>query len=104
MKLKNRFKDEDKIRYWVDHPYCVICKSNQGCALHHIDSTVSASIYNSVMLCDRHHREADTHNTDSPLSREYRAKLRNISYEIIEKVGRIRTKEDEDYLSKYKTS
>lgn len=104
MKLKNRFNEADKIRYWVDHQYCAICKSNQNCSLHHIDGTVSASIYNSVMLCYRHHKEADAHNTNSELSRDFRDKLRNYSYNLIERQGKVKTKEDEDYLSHYKTS
>lgn len=101
MKLKNRFKDEDKLRYWVDHQFCSICGSNQNCSLHHIDSTVSASIYNSSMLCHIHHMQADTHNTDSPQSEEYRRKLRDYTFRRIEREGKTRTEEDKLYLEKY---
>ena len=80
MKLSNRFKPEDKLRVWLDHPYCVLCSSNQGCALHHIDGTSSGSIYNGIMLCDKCHKIADAHNTNSPLSKEYRDNLRQIAY------------------------
>lgn len=62
MKLANRFSEEDKIRVWVDHPFCAICYSNQNCSLHHIKSTESDSILNSIMLCFEHHKYADGHN------------------------------------------
>jgi len=62
MILKNRFSEEDKIRYWIDHPYCSICLSNQNCSLHHIDGTTTDSIYSSIMLCHECHAEADGHN------------------------------------------
>ena len=107
MKLKNRFKNEDKIRYWIDHPYChkpgeiTICGSNQGCSLHHIDGTSSGSIFNSIMLCDRHHRIADGHNTDSPSSEAYREELRSYTYARIMGIGKKLTQIDKDYLEKH---
>ena len=101
MKLANRFNEEDKIRYWVDHQYCAICKSNQNCSLHHICGTESASIYNSIMLCYRHHREADSHNTNSPLSLAFRKNLLNYTFRRVDKEGKVRTVEDEGFLKKY---
>lgn len=101
MKLKNDFKQEDKIRYWVDHPYCAVCGYNQGCALHHIDGRVSSSIFNGIMLCSTCHLEADTHNTDSPLSQKYRAKLRNITHKHLLDQDVIINKNDEEYLSRF---
>lgn len=104
MKLRNRFREEDKIRVWVDHPYCVICGSNQNCSLHHIDGckkSMHASIYNSVMLCHRHHKEADTHNTESPASQEYRQKLRDHTREHIEKQYYTNRPVDEEYNNYY---
>ena len=104
MKLKNRFSDADKIRIWVDHQFCAVCKSNQNCSLHHIDGTVSSSIYNSVMLCHLHHKEADTHNTQSVLSQEFRATLREYTFKHIQKQGYTNTPNDEQYLIKYRTN
>lgn len=105
MKLKNRFKEEDKIRYWVDAPYChfkegaLLCMSNQGCSLHHIDGTSSSSIFNSIMLCDHHHKLADTHNTNSPQSAAFRERLRSYTYARIMEIGKTLTPVDKDYLS-----
>lgn len=62
MKLQNRFKDEDKIRVWVDHQFCALCGLNQNCSLHHILGTESNSILNSIMLCYECHKKADGHN------------------------------------------
>jgi 5-enolpyruvylshikimate-3-phosphate synthase len=97
MKLANRFKEEDKIRVWVDHQFCVLCGSNQNCSLHHIDGTTSSSIYNSAMLCYNCHKKADTHNTQSPLSKAFRGKLRNITYNLVKKSGHIDNQNDKDY-------
>ena len=107
MKLRNRFKNEDKIRVWSQHQYCALCRSNRNCSLHHIDGckqSYHASIYNSIMLCDNHHREADSHNTDSPLSVEYRKKLREYTYNLIQKEGYINKPIDEEYLAKHRTN
>lgn len=101
MKLKNRFDNADKMRIWSDHQYCAICKSNQNCSLHHIDGTSSSSIYNSVMLCHNHHKEADGHNTDSLLSKEFRKGLRQYTFNLIAKQGYTNTKNDEIYLITY---
>lgn len=62
MLLKNRFKEEDWHRVWEDHKFCAECGSNQNCSLHHIKSTESDSILNSIMLCHEHHKIADGHN------------------------------------------
>lgn len=104
MKLANRFSDDDKLRYWVDHPYCALCMSNQGCSLHHIDGCkkpMHSSIYNSIMLCHTHHKEADGHNTDSPKSEAYRARLRGYTFKHIEKNGGSHKECDEHYLNHY---
>lgn len=97
MKLANRFKEEDKLRVWLDHPYCALCGSNQGCALHHIDGTKSSSIYNGIMLCHDCHKKADSHNTQSPLSTAYRTKLRAIAYNRVKKSNHIDNQNDKDY-------
>ena len=99
MHLKNRFKDVDKMRVWLDHQYCALCSSNQGCSLHHIDGTKSSSIYNGIMLCHSCHRIADSHNTNSPLSTAYRNKLRAIAYTMVEKSGHVRNDNDKNYLA-----
>jgi hypothetical protein len=80
MRLANRFKEEDKISVWLYHPYCAICNSNQGCALHHIDGTVTDSILSSIMLCDVCHIEADAHNVSDE---EYKINLMTYSLPII---------------------
>ena len=103
MKLSNRFDEADKIRVWADAPYCVLCRSNQGCSLHHIKGCKKdcyRSIYNSVMLCHDHHKEADGHNTDSEVSREYQAMLlRATAQRILEAGYDTKTKYDEEFLS-----
>lgn len=105
MILKNRFKEVDKIRYWIDEPFChwqeELCCSNQGCALHHIDGTSSSSIFNSIMLCDKHHKIADTHNTNSPSSAEFRKILRDYTYARVMRIGKILTKDDIEYLTRF---
>ena len=104
MKLSNRFTQEDKMRVWLDHPYCALCSSNQGCALHHIDGTSSGSIYNGIMLCHTCHKVADTHNTNSPLSAEYRDKLRLIAYNRVTDSGYNNRAADDEYNALHKTS
>lgn len=59
------------------------------------------SPYNSIPLCYTHHKEADSHNTDSPQSAEYRKRLRDYTYRRIERIGRIRDTYDTDYLNAY---
>lgn len=76
MKLKNRFKEIDKQRFWIDHAYCVICLSNRMCSLHHIFGTSSSSILNSSMLCMKHHRYADGHNVSD---KKFQKKLLRIT-------------------------
>lgn len=76
--MLNNFKDEDKKRVWMDAPFCCLCKSNQGCALHHIwgrKGDYSNSICNSVMLCYTHHVEADSMNGHSSQFEDYRRGL-----------------------------
>lgn len=83
MKLNNRFKEEDKIRIWVDHQYCALCRSNEGCSLHHIDGCKKkchSSILNSIMLCGVCHKDADGHNVSDE---EYKAKLSAYSFKWI---------------------
>ena len=61
----NRFNEIDKARMWLDHPYCVLCGSNQQCSLHHIlgcKLKIHSSILNSIMLCLKCHKNADGHN------------------------------------------
>ena len=109
MKLKNRFKPEDKIRYWIDHPYCswreeggyAICMSNQGCSLHHIDGTESSSIFNSSMLCDVHHKIADGFNSGSAKGVTIRERLRQYTYDRIMELGKPLTEIDTAYLTKH---
>jgi len=103
MKLSNRFKDEDKMRVWLDHPYCALCSSNQGCALHHIDGTSSSSIYNGIMVCDKCHKICDTHNTNSSLSTAYRKNPRDIAYTMVKKSDHKDTPNDDKYNSSWRT-
>lgn len=96
MLLKNRFREEDKIRVWVDHPFCAICTSNQQCSLHHILGTVSDSILGSIMLCGAHHREADCHNVSDT---EYQAPLLQYTMRQVLKSGYELTKKDTDFYT-----
>lgn len=50
------------------------------------------------MLCDCHHRLADTHNTNSPQSEEFRRQLRLVTYHRVMQIGKILTPEDKKYL------
>lgn len=107
MKLGNRFTEADKIRVWVDHQFCCICKSNQNCSLHHIagcKDPEDQSIYNSSMLCHNHHKEADGHNTASVLSKAFQDQLREYTYKHIQKQGYTNKPIDEAYNSKYRTN
>ena len=94
MQLKRRFKEEDKKRAWWDHPYCAICNSNENCSLHHIlgcKSDNHDSILNSIMLCARHHVEADTKNVSD---KEYQSKLFSRSIPIILNSGYVLVERD----------
>ena len=107
MKLRNRFDHADKIRIWNEHQYCVLCKSNQNCSLHHIEGCkekADASIYNSSMLCYACHKEADSHNTASPLSRAFQKKLRDYTFSLIQKQGYTNKPIDDKYFNKNRTS
>lgn len=105
MKLANRFSEEDKIRYWIDHMYCSLCKSNQNCSLHHIEGCKQdyhRSIYNSIMLCYECHTKADGHNTDSPLSKEFRKKLLEYTRWRVEGIGKDKNTYDVRFLRSLK--
>ena len=95
MKLKNNFDEEDKIRCWSDHPYCAICGSNQGCALHHCDSRTTNSILSSIMLCHKCHVIADSKNVSDE---EYKTYLMKHSLPIILNSGYVLKKRDYEYL------
>ena len=67
MKLSNDFKNIDKQRVWLSIPYCALCGSNEGCAVHHIygrSGKYNNSIFNGIMLCFKHHKKADNHNSN----------------------------------------
>lgn len=53
------------------------------CSLHHIYSTKSDSIYNSVFLCVSHHKKADGENT-AVLGNKLRQKYLNYTFERIQ--------------------
>lgn len=65
MKLNNDFSEYVKSVFWTIRPYCWKCGSNQNCSIHHIFGRVSSSIYNGILLCDKHHRIADNFNKDN---------------------------------------
>jgi hypothetical protein len=94
MQLKNRFKEEDKFRVWIDHQFCSICNSNQNCSLHHILGTCSDSILNSSMLCHIHHKEADGHNVSD---KEYQAPLLQYTMRQVLKTNYELTKKDIEF-------
>ena len=99
MHLKNRFKDIDKQRVWLDTQYCVLCGSNEGCSLHHIKSTESDSILNSSMLCLTHHKHADGHNQSDT---EFISSLLQITMKIVLRSGYTLTQKDIDFYNNNK--
>jgi hypothetical protein len=94
MKLANRFDDVDKQRVWLDHQFCSICSSNQICSLHHILGTCSSSILNSIMLCFKHHKEADGHNVSD---KEYQSPLLQYTMRQVLKTNYELTKKDIEF-------
>ena len=101
MKLRNNFKTEDKMRVWLDSPYCALCDSNQGCALHHIFGRCSSSIYNGIMLCHTDHVIADGKNGTSDKHEEYRQELLEIAIQMVEQSGHTKTQIDKDFLKEH---
>lgn len=102
MKLKNDFKQEDKIRVWVDHPYCAMpnCHLNDNCSIHHILGRSSSSIYNGIMLCGMHHKWADTMNTGSEQNLNHYKLLLQIAARQVIKSNYKDKPEDEEFLIK----
>jgi len=104
MQLQNRFKDEDKIRVWIDHPYSALSGSNQNCSLHHIYSCSeddTDSIYNGIMLDYEEHKEADTHN-QFEMGDERRIKYLALAIRQIMRSGYINKPRDIRFLEKIK--
>ena len=102
MRLNNGFKRYAVHQVWLDRPYCAICSSNQGCALHHIygrKGEYNWSIYNGVMLCDVHHRQADCYNT-MQTGDERRVKLLAIAIKQIAKSDYIPISKDKYFLNR----
>jgi hypothetical protein len=101
--LKNRFKEEDKILVWSDLSCCAICASNIGCSIHHIDGTISDSVFNSILLCFKHHKIADNFNISSGYKGEkFREKLTYIAFKFVLKSGYTLKERDYIYLEKIK--
>lgn len=108
MKLRNRFDDADKQRMWQYHPYCVVCKSSQNCSVHHIDGCkepMHRSLLNSIMLCHRHHKEADSFNVGGLFGKgmELREKYRLIALDQFIKEDLTIHDYDRAYFAKYHT-
>jgi len=100
MKLGNRFNQGRKTRMWIDDPYCALCGSNQNCSVHHIygcKEKHSSSLINSIMLCEMHHRQADTHNTHE-CGDEHRIKYLSISLPRFVRYGFSFLKEDKGFI------
>jgi len=100
MKLSNRFPEDEKMRVWLDHQYCVLCGSHQNLSLHHIDGCKKEehrSIFNSSMLCYTCHSKADGKNGVSSEHESFRQNLRNITFEIVGE--KPLNKYDEKYLA-----
>lgn len=100
MKLSNRFPEDEKMRVWLDHQWCVLCGSREMLSLHHIDGCkliYHRSIFNSSMLCHLCHKKADGHNTSSLLSKHFRETLRNKTFQIVG--DKPLNKYDEEYLA-----
>lgn len=89
---------------WGDHQYCAICLQNDMCSLHHIDGCkkkMHRSILNSIMLCYKHHKEADGYNTSSPKGEEVRRRLRKMSLKRFQNEGMLMNDYDKEYHSHY---
>ena len=82
MHLRNRFKDIDKLRVWLDHQYCAITGSNVMLSLHHIYSSSSDSIFNSIMLSHDEHKKADGEN-QATMGNKRRQKYLNYTFNLI---------------------
>ena len=99
MLLKNRFKDIDKQRVWLDHQFCALCYSNQQCSLHHIKSTESDSILNSIMLCFKCHKFADTRNVSD---KEFMSKCLKYTIKQVLQTNYTLTEKDTDFYNNNK--
>ena len=97
MRLSNRFREEDKARVWGDTLYCALCGSNDNCSVHHIYGTVSSSIFNGIMLCHVHHKEADGHNKHVQGDKR-RIRYLTIAIRACSKADHAITKKDRDFL------
>jgi len=102
MILSNRFNKTDMQRIWQDLSACAICRSNQGCSIHHIYSTVSSSPYNSILLCQKCHTLADSHNTFQ-MGDENRIFYLSIALKYVSKSGYKNTQKDIDFLNSIKS-
>ena len=107
MKLNNRFDNADKMRMWMDTPWCAICKSNQGCSAHHIEGckqNCHKSLLNSIMLCIRCHKLADTINAGGSTGEHQRKDMRSKALILFEKNNLTWHDYDIEFHSKYNTS
>ena len=101
MRLSHRFKEEDKIRFWIGHPYSILSRSNDKCSLHHIYSCgfdSADSILNSSMLDHVEHKEADCFNSGGSGSKEYRQQLLKLTLQRAVKIGWEFTEKDKEFL------
>lgn len=104
MQLSNNFQRYAVNQIWLDDPFCAVCLSNQGCAVHHIygrKGEYNKSIYNGIMLCIDCHRIADTHNTHHT-GDERKIKLLALTIRQIAKSNYKRIHRDTDFLKSIK--
>ena len=104
MHLKNRFKNEDKMRVWIDHPYSALSGSNKNCSLHHVygcEKDDTDSIYNAIMLDYEEHKSADNHN-QFEMGDERRIKYISLAIKQIMRSGYVNQPRDIRFLEKIK--
>lgn len=101
MKLSNRFDNTDVMRVWLDHAFCCLCGSNQGCSAHHImgcKRSIDSSVLNSAMLCHDCHKMADGRNVSDT---DFQSNLLRITIRQALRSGYVLKKIDLDF---YKTN
>lgn len=99
--MANEFKKSDAEMIWGELNCCAICYSNQGCALHHLNSRRmphTSSMFNCIPLCTTCHLQADSMNTGSKQSRDYRQKLLKIIFRHVSASEYEPKQVDKDFL------
>lgn len=99
--MKNNFDKEEVGRYWSDHQFCAVCRSNQIIELHHIFSRDYRSILTSIPLCRECHSKYDGLNQTTGIKgHEPRKKLLAYTFKWIIPQGKVFNEDDYYFLEK----